>query len=174
LLCNAYKLCFFIVLICSAGFGQQPVPLASQCPIYSSLATTKVRGEDMIVIWFWNQGSKTTHGAEFRLVMLDAAGNRYPSSKRYVVTGKVRPQRGDFVSYSAKPEQEQFGANWENIEGIEVYVVSVMFADATTWKPMKGSSCKTAFISANYDREIERIFGPASQAPESSRKKIKP
>jgi hypothetical protein len=134
---------------------ESAVPPPSQCPVYASLATTKLQGHDRIVIWFWNQGRKTTHGVEFHLVMLDTVGNRYPSAQRYIAEGKVKPNRGDFIVASAKAEKHDFGASWENIDGVEVHVVSAMFADATTWRPGKEVECKTAFLNANYEKALE-------------------
>jgi len=140
--------------------AQRTYPPPSQCPVVATLASSKVphldKTGDHIVIWFWNQGSRTTHGVELHLMMLDAAGNRYPASQKYLVTGDEKPKTGDVVAYSTKDEEEHFGAYWNNIEGVEVYVTSIMFADATTWKPRRGVVCKTAFINSDYDKEMER------------------
>jgi hypothetical protein len=97
------------------------------------------------------------------LVMLDAAGNKYPASQKYVATGNEEPNGGDLVFYSTKDEEEHFGADWNNIEGVEVYVTSIMFADATTWKPKRGVFCKTAFINADYDKEMQKRGKIAAQ-----------
>jgi len=143
---------------CGIVHAQQAVPPPAQCPVLSSLASSKVKykDEEKIVIWFWNQGTKTTHGIEFQLILLDAAGNHYPASQRYIATGDTKPNSGDVVMYPAKNEQELLGGEWENIEGIEVYVTSIMFADATTWKPKRGAVCKTAFTNSNYVKEMEK------------------
>lgn len=145
------------ILFCGVAMGQQTPPPPSQCPVLASLASSRLKTDkgENIVIWFWNQGNKTTHGIEFQLMMLDAAGNRYPASQRYLATGNTKPKSGDVVTYPAKSEQEHFGATWENIEGVEVYVTSVMFADASTWKPKRGVVCKMAFINSDYEKEIE-------------------
>lgn len=138
--------------------AQQTIRPPTQCPVLASLASSKVHNQtgDDIVIWFWNQSTKATHGTEFSLVMLDAAGNRYPASKRYVATGGLKPQSGDIVVFSAKDEEQFFGQTWADIDGIEVHVVSVMFKDATTWRPKRGVVCKTAFINADYDAEVAK------------------
>jgi hypothetical protein len=139
------------------GIAQQTVPPPTQCPVLASLASSRVKykDEENIVIWFWNQGTKTAHGIEFQLMLLDAAGNRYPAVQRYVATGDTKPSSGDVVIYPAKKEQENLAAGWENIEGVEVYVTSIMFDDATTWKPKRGAVCKTAFINSNYEKEMK-------------------
>ena len=146
------------ILFCAIASGQQQVPSPSQCPVLASLASSRVKynDEENIVIWFWNQGNKTAHGIEFQLMLLDAAGNQYPGSQRYIATGDTKPNSGDVVIYSAKSEQQHLGAGWENIEGVEVYVTSIMFADATTWKPKRGVPCKAAFVNSNYGKEMER------------------
>ena len=155
---RAVKALAVSILFCGIASGQQQVPAPSQCPILASLASSRVKykDEENIVIWFWNQGTKTTHGIEFQLMLLDAAGNRYPGSQRYIATGDTKPNSGDVVMYPAKNEQELLGGAWENIEGIEVYVTSIMFADATTWKPKRGAVCKTAFTNSNYVKEMEK------------------
>jgi len=78
---------------CGIVHAQQAVPPPAQCPVLSSLASSKVKykDEEKIVIWFWNQGTKTTHGIEFQLILLDAAGNHYPASQRYIATGDTKP-----------------------------------------------------------------------------------
>lgn len=155
--------CFAPILTprANAQTAQRTYPPPSQCPVLATLASSKVpnldkSGGDSIVIWSWNQGGKTTHGIEFQLVMLDAAGNKYPASQKYVATGDEKPNSGDVVVYPTKDEEEHLGSNWQNIEGVEVYVTGIMFADATTWKPKRGVFCKTAFINADYDKEIEK------------------
>ena len=147
-------------LFSKIAVAQQTYPPPSQCPVLATLASSKVpsldKSGDSIVIWFWNQGAKTTHGIEFQLEMLDASGNKYPASQKYVATGDEKPRNGDVVIYSTKAEEEHFRENWNNIEGVEVYVTSIMFADATTWKPKRGVVCKTAFINSDYDKEMEK------------------
>jgi len=161
------------MLFCGIAPGQQTVPPPSQCPVLASLASSKVKynDEENIVLWFWNQGTKTAHGIEFQLMLLDAAGNRYPASQRYIATGDTRPNSGDVVTYSAKGEQQHLGAEWENIEGVEVYVTSIMFEDATTWKPKRGVVCKTAFVNSNYDKEMQRRGKIAEERMKAWRKK---
>ncbi len=147
---RAIKALVVSTFFCGIAHAQQTVPPPTQCPVLASLASSRVKykDEENIVIWFWNQGTKTAHGIEFQLMLLDAAGNRYPAVQRYVATGDTKPNSGDVVIYPAKKEQENLAAGWENIEGVEVYVTSIMFDDATTWKPKRGAVCKTAFINS--------------------------
>lgn len=144
----------------NAQTAQRTYPPPSQCPVLATLASSKVpsldNSGDHIVIWFWNRGAKTTHGIEFQLVMLDGAGNKYPASQKYIATGDEKPNSGDLVMYATKDEEEHFGSDWQNIEGVEVYVTSILFADATTWKPKRDVVCKTAFINSDYDKEMEK------------------
>jgi hypothetical protein len=125
----------FFAPTADAQTAQRTYPPPSQCPVLATLASSKVpsldKSGDHIVIWFWNRGGKTTHGIEFQLVMLDGAGNKYPASQKYIATGDTKPTSGDLVIYSTKDEEEHFGSDWGNIEGVEVYVTSVMFGDAT-------------------------------------------
>ena len=169
---RSLKMVALAVVICANAFAQHTPP-PRQCPVLATLASSKVHNPtgDNVVIWFWNQGTKAAHGIEFRLVMLDAAGNRYPASQQYVATGSTKPNSGDVVAYPAKNEEDYFGQRWKDIEGIEVYVVSVMFSDATTWKPSRGVACKTAFINGNYAEEIARMEKRAQQKSEAWRKK---
>jgi hypothetical protein len=147
-------------LFATTALAQRTNPPPSQCPVLATLASSKVPSKDKsgdhIVIWFWNQGSKTTHGIEFTLMMLDAAGNKYPAARKYIATGDTNPNNADVVMYSTSEEDKHFGADWNNIEGVEVYVTSIMFADATTWKPKQGVVCKTAFINSDYEKEMEK------------------
>lgn len=151
-----------LVLILLAGSlagAQQSYPPPSLCPVLATLASTKRLDDpkgDFIVIWSWNQGKKTVHGMEFHLVMLDTAGNRYPASHHYQAKGDVKPNAGDMVMYPATEEAKHFGAKWADIDGVEVYVARLMFADATVWTPGKGVSCKTTFLNDDYDKELER------------------
>lgn len=137
----------------------QNYPPATSCPVLATLASSKVpsdKGENL-VIWFYNQGTRATHGVEFTVVMLDGAGNRYPASHRYIGTGTLKPKTGDVVSFSTEDEAMFFGDSWKYIDGLEVYVTSILFADATTWKPKRGVPCKTSFINAGYEKQIEEM-----------------
>jgi hypothetical protein len=49
------------------------------------------------------------------------------------------------------------GDYWDSIDGVEVYVTNILFADATTWLPKKGVTCKTAFLNDNYDAALRRL-----------------
>jgi hypothetical protein len=167
-------LVLFYLLATTAEAQKQYAP-PSQCPVLATLASSKVpsldSSGDHIVIWFWNQGSKTTHGVEFQLLMLDAAGNKYPASQKYIATGDEKPNSGDLVMYPTTEEEQHFAADWKNIDGVEVYVTSIMYSDATTWKPKRGSVCKTAFINADYDKEMERRGKVAEQKMKASEEK---
>ena len=103
--------------------------------------------------------------------MLDVAGNKYPASQKYAATGKTEPNSGDVVFYSTKDEEEHFGSNWGNIEGVEVYVTSIMFADATTWKPKRGAVCKTAFINSDFSKVMEERDKIAAKEMKAIREK---
>jgi hypothetical protein len=94
-----------IILLTQSMRAQQDFPSPSACPVLATLASSKIRSTDAndkgeyIVIWFWNQGQKTSHGVEFRLSMLDTAGNKYPASQAYQEKGDVKPRNGDLVTY---------------------------------------------------------------------------
>ncbi len=140
-------------MVCSGGASPSGNKAPSLCATLPHCSNRK--NEDDVKVC---QASvnKTAHGIEFQLMLLDAAGNQYPGSQRYIATGDTKPNSGDVVIYSAKSEQQHLGAGWENIEGVEVYVTSIMFADATTWKPKRGVPCKAAFVNSNYGKEMER------------------
>lgn len=147
-----------LLLVGMTAWAQQQYPPPSSCPVLASLASSKLHNDDgdNIVIWTFNQGHKTVHGIEYRLFMLDVAGNRYPASQTYHAKGDVEPNSGDVVIYPAKNEQEHFGEGWSQIEGVEVHVSRVLFTDATVWTPRKGVVCKTAFLNSEYDKEMAR------------------
>jgi hypothetical protein len=170
---QSFRAAAISILLCGVVLGQQSAPPPSQCPVLATVASSKVmvNEEENIVIWFWNQGSKTTHGIEFQLMLLDAAGNRYPASQGYIAKGNTKPNTGDVVLYPAKSEQEHLGTAWINIEGIEVYVTRIMFADASTWKPRRGAACKTAFLNSNYAGEMEKLGKKLARQMEVWRKK---
>ena len=88
--------------------------------------------------------------------MLDAVGNRYPASQKYIATGETEPQTGDVVIYPADPEKEHFGDSWSLIDGLEVRVTRIMFTDNSVWVPQKGQACKMVFLNEKYQAEIER------------------
>ncbi len=165
------------ILFAQAALAQQNYQPPSACPVLASLASSKVRSTDPndkgenIVIWFWNQGKKTTHGVEFHLYMLDTAGNKYPASQSYQAKGDVKPQNGDVVIYPNKDEQQFFGDKWDRIEGVEIHVTRILFADATAWSPPKGVNCKTVFLNDNYDKEMERRDKAVAKSMEIWRKK---
>jgi hypothetical protein len=165
------------ILFAQISLAQQSYPPPTACPVLSSLASSKVRSTDPndksenIVIWFWDQGKKTAHGVEFHLYMLDTAGNRYPASQSYQVKGDVKPQNGDVVIYPTKDEQQFFGDKWDRIEGIEVHVTKILFADATAWSPAKGVDCKTVFLNDNYEKEMGRRDKAVEKNMEVWRKK---
>jgi hypothetical protein len=152
----------FLLLLSTIAAAQQTYPPPSSCPVLSTLATSKQHNQwtksDLIVIWFWNQGNKTVHGAQFQLFMLDSAGNRYAASQAYQTKGDTEPQSGDFVAFPATDEEQYFGERWSSIDGVEVHVVKVMFNDATVWTPKKGVVCKTAFLNENYKAETDRYW----------------
>lgn len=157
-----------ISVICVA----QQYPSAASCPVLATMASSKVQSDkgENIVTWFYNQGTKATHGVEFTLVMLDGAGNRYPASQRYIGTGTLKPKTGDVVIFSTANEAKYFGDGWKNIDGVEVYVSSILFADATTWKP-KRVACKTSFINADYTKRMEEMDRRADRKMKIWRKK---
>jgi hypothetical protein len=148
-----------VVFLLSTMCMAQNYPPATSCPVLATLASSKVRSDksENLVIWFYNQGTRTTHGVEFTLVMLDGAGNRYPASHRYIGTGTLKPKTGDVVSFSTEDEAKYFGDGWKDIDGVEVYVTSILFADATTWKPKRGIPCKTSFINSDYQKQMEEM-----------------
>jgi len=154
----------FVLLVEAPAWTQQTYPPPSSCPVLASLASAKVHDwsdpknpdKDNIVIWAWNQGTKTIHGVQYQLFLLDTAGNRYPASQFYQMKGDVEPRNGDVTAFPAKDEAAQFGAKWEQIDGVEVHVTRILFKDATVWTPRKGVDCKTAFLNDDYDKEIER------------------
>ena len=129
------------------------------CPVLPSLASSKLpwpEGGERIVIWFFNQGRKTTHGIQFELLMVDAVGNRYRASQKYIVTGEIKPQTGDVVIYPVDPEKGHLEDIWGLIDGVEVRVTRIMFKDNTVWVPQKGQVCKMVFLNDQYQAEIER------------------
>ena len=103
--------------------------------------------------------------------MLDTAGNRYPASHYYQAKGDVKPNTGDVVTYPTTEEAKHFGAKWADIDGVEVYVARLMFADATVWTPRKGVSCKTTFLNDDYDKEMDRRWKLATQQDKAPPKK---
>ena len=131
---------FFVaitVVFCAISVSAQT---AATCPVVPSLASSKVDGGGVgthIVIWYFNQGSKTLRGVQFNVMMLDAVGNRYPAALAYVAKGEIKPQTGDVVSFETKEEEEHFGERWAQIEGIEVHVTRVLFKDGSVWVPRK-------------------------------------
>jgi hypothetical protein len=128
------------------------------CPVLPTLAASRLpspEGES-VVIWYFNQGSKTIRGVQFELVMLDAVGNRYPAAQKYIAKGTVKSQNGDVVIYKSDKEKEHFGADWTLIEGVEVRVTRVMFQDGSVWIPQKGQVCKMRFMNDEYDAEMDR------------------
>jgi hypothetical protein len=148
-----------LILVAGSVGAQQSYPSRSSCPVLATLASSKRASGpdgDFIVIWYFNQGSKAIHGAEFHLLMLDTAGNRYPAFQAYQAEGSVKPNSGDVVMYPATEEAKFFGDKWAHIDGVEVYVARLLFADATVWTPGKGVSCKTSFLNDDYDKEMER------------------
>lgn len=143
-----------ILLIPRAFLGET----LNSCPVLPTLASSKLSSEvgEHIVIWFFNQGSKTTHGIQFELFMLDAVGNRYPASQKYVATGEIKPHSGDVVDYPTDKEREFFGENWAVVEGVEVRVTRIMFKDGSVWVQPKGYVCKMTFLNDDYQAEMGR------------------
>jgi hypothetical protein len=175
-----------ILVAASVAGAQQSYRPPSSCPVLATLASSKFAyGDDpgcrrlqwcspegeSIVIWYFNRGSKTIHGAEFHLVMLDAAGNRYPAFQAYQAEGTVKHDNGDFVIYPATEEAKYFGDKWTHIHGVEVYVARLLFTDATVWTPAKGVFCKTSFLNDAYDKEIERRQKAQQQQNAKAKKK---
>src|SRR5271165_4862951 len=133
------------------------------CPVLASLASSKLPSPDgeQLVIWFFNQGSKSTRGIQFDLFMLDAVGHRYAASQKYVATGTTKPQTGDVVIFSTDDEKKRFGETWTLIEGVEVRVTRVMFKDNSVWMPQKGQVCKTVFMNDEYLADMARRWKAA-------------
>ena len=155
----------FVLLVGAPALSGQSYPPFSSCPVLASLASAKVHDlgdpknpdKDNIVIWAWNQGTKTIHGVQYQLFLLDIAGNRYPASQFYQMKGDVEPRSGDVAAFPVKDEAAHLGApKWEQIDGIEVHVTRILFKDATVWTPRKGVDCKTAFLNDGYDKEMDR------------------
>lgn len=88
--------------------------------------------------------------------MLDAVGNRYPAAQAYVAKGEVKPNFGDVVSYETKDEEEHFGEQWAQIEGIEVHVTRILFKDGSVWVPRRGVDCEAHFMNDDYAAEMDR------------------
>src|SRR5262245_5629944 len=111
-----------LLLFAGTAIAQRVPQPTSSCPVLVSLASSKVHSDlgDSIVIFFWNQGKKTIHGAQFTLLMLDVGGSKYPASQRYLVTGDLKSNSGDVVVYPTTDEEKHFGENWKNIDGVEV------------------------------------------------------
>jgi len=112
----------------------------------------KDASRDSIVIWYWNHGKKIVHGAEFQVLLLDTAGNRYPASQLYQTKGDLEPRKGDIVRFDAESEVRRLGDKWEWIDGLEIRVTRVLFRDATVWTPRKGEDCKAAFLNEDFER----------------------
>jgi hypothetical protein len=148
----------FVVMTSLFAYAQNEYPPPSACPVQPELATAKLATDmgEKIVVWFSNRSTKTLHGVQFQFFMLDAAGNRYPASQMYEATGAVKVGRGDLVIYPTQSEAEYFGKSWSVIDGIEVRVVSVMFEDASTWRPRKAVICRSSFLNEHYLTAVER------------------
>ena len=171
---NRAFLCLAIALSISPCCVGQRNPSPASCPVLATVASTKVpidQGGDNIVIWFYNRGTKTTNGIEFTLVMLDASGNRYPASHKYVGTGNTKPDSGDVVFYSTDDEAKYFGEAWKKIEGMEVYITSISFTDATAWKPKPGVACKSSFLNSNYKNQMAEMDKKIERKRKAIRKK---
>jgi len=104
-------------------------------------------------------------------MMRDAAGNHFPASHFYQVKGNTKPQTGDVVIYPTTDEERWFGDRWSAIDGVEVYVNKILYADATTWTPRKGADCKTVFINDDYDKEMERRLKSVEQNTKDEKKR---
>ncbi len=146
----------------------------ASCPVLATLASSKLpweKGDEHIVIWFYNQGRKTTRGIQFELFMLDAVRNRYPAAQKYVSTGETEPRKGDVVDYPTDAEKAHFGDGWANIAGVEVRVTRVMFKDDTVWVPQKGQVCKMVFMNDEYQPEMNRRLEAARKKREPQEKK---
>jgi len=95
--------------------------------------------------------------------MLDAVGNPYPATQKYVATGETKPKRGDVVDYPTDTEKAHFGDGWANIQGVEVRVTRVMFKDTSVWVPQKGQVCKMTFMNDDYAAEVKRRLEAAEK-----------
>jgi hypothetical protein len=173
---EAMKWSFLITVLLFGLFTSDVAWCQSQtsCPVLPSLATSKLpwsKGGEHIVIWFYNQGRKTTRGIQFELFMLDGVGNRYPAAQKYVSTGETEPQKGDVVDYPTDAEKAHFGDAWANIEGVEVRVTRVMFKDNTVWVPQKGQVCKMTFMNDDYQPEMNKRLEAARKRVEPKEKK---
>ena len=140
---------------------------AATCPVLPSLASSKVDGGKgvgvHVVIWYFNQSTRTIRGVQFRALMVDAVGNRYPAAITYIAKGEVKPDRGDVVSYETKDEEEHFGERWPLIEGIELHVTRVLFKDGSVWVPRKGVDCEAHFMNDDYQAEMDRRWKEAEK-----------
>jgi hypothetical protein len=146
----------------------------ASCPVLASLASSKLSSSDgeHLVIWFFNQSAKPVRGVQFQLFMLDAVGNRYPASQRYIATtGTTKPQEGDVVIYSTDDEKKYFGERWALIEGVEVRVTRVMFKDDSVWVPQKGQNCKMVFMNDEYEAEMDKRWKAAEKEAQRQQKK---
>jgi hypothetical protein len=154
-----YRLCPIVLLFGLFVADTAWCQSQASCPVLATLATSKrpwPDGGEHIVIWFFNQGKKTTRGIQFELFMLDAVGNRYPASQKYIATGETQPQKGDVVDYPTDTEKLHFGEGWSVIDGVEVRVTRVMFKDNTVWVPQKGQSCKTVCMNDDFEPALEK------------------
>jgi hypothetical protein len=146
----------------------------ASCPVISTLASSKVDGGQgvgmHIVIWYFNQGSKTLRGVQFNVRMLDAVGNRYPAANAYVAKGEIKPNDGDVVSYETKDEEDHFGEQWAQIEGIEVHVTRVLYKDGSVWVPRKGVDCEAHFMNDEYAAELDRRWKAAEKKTKKDQK----
>src|SRR5260370_13140722 len=157
----------FVALACVCCVITVSAQSAASCPVMPSLASSNLDGgKDVgahIVIWYFNQGSKTVRGVQFRVLMLDAVGNRYPAAQAYVAKGEVKPNSGDVVSYETKDEKDHFGEQWAQIEGIEVHVTRVLFKDGSVWVPRNGVVCEAHFMNDDYGPEMDRRWKAAEK-----------
>jgi hypothetical protein len=157
---TALLLLSFLVISTTSADAQRKYPSGSSCPVLSTLASSDFHGEggkESIVIWFANRNAKSVVGVEFHLLFLDTGGNKYPASTSYQVSADAKSGSGDVVAFDIKDEREHFGDRWDAFVGIEVQVVSVLFDDASTWKPTRGAVCSTSFLNANYAKDVAKI-----------------
>jgi hypothetical protein len=134
------------------------------CPVISTLAAVKLGdkgkptagAENKTVIWYTNQSRKAIRGVQFRLLMLDGVGNKYPAKTMLVSTGEVQPQKGDMLLVDNTGEQEFFGERWELIEGVEVQVIRVMYTDLTVFVPRRPTQCSAKFMNDDYQSTLDR------------------